>query len=509
MKNIRTYSFLASLILMIVGVFKSSEVSAQGYDDVTFDDFYYELDPYGDWDNDPEYGNVWYPDVERDFRPYGTNGYWSMTEYGNTWVSNYDWGWAPFHYGRWVHSSRRGWGWVPGYEWGPGWVSWRSGGGYYGWAPMAPGISVNVSFNLPIDLWVFIPTARIYDPYMHRHWSYGSRYRNIYNRTTVINNTYIVNNHHYYSGPSRRDIERNTGRRVDVRNVRFDNNRGASRADRRNVSIFRPNRDNMERIRGERGNSSRNGRVDNRGNSRVENRGNARIDNNRNSRIENRNDSRTNRSNESRVNRNDRSNSDYTIKRNERGQREMHIGNSNGRNERSTVTRQPNSTRTDREAGNIRNENRSNRESNRQIQRERPTRQIGTSESRQPRSSSQERTAWDRGASSRPSRSEAAPQRMERSPRQSAPSSREQRAPQQREQRAPQQREQRAPRMQQQESRQPSRVFQASNTQRSFMERPSRSSHVERSSSNVSRESGNRSNGGSARVERGNGRGRN
>src|SRR5690606_41857837 len=105
MKNIRTYSFLASLILMIVGVFKSSEVSAQGYDDVTFDDFYYELDPYGDWDNDPEYGNVWYPDVERDFRPYGTNAYWSMTEYGNIRDSNYDWRCAPFHSVRWAHSA--------------------------------------------------------------------------------------------------------------------------------------------------------------------------------------------------------------------------------------------------------------------------------------------------------------------------------------------------------------------------------------------------------------------
>ena len=30
-----------------------------------------------------------------------------------------------------------GWVWVPGYEWGPAWVSWRTGGDYVGWAPLA------------------------------------------------------------------------------------------------------------------------------------------------------------------------------------------------------------------------------------------------------------------------------------------------------------------------------------------------------------------------------------
>ena len=32
----------------------------------------------------------------------------------------------------------RGWCWIPGTTWGPAWVNWRWGGGYVGWAPMAP-----------------------------------------------------------------------------------------------------------------------------------------------------------------------------------------------------------------------------------------------------------------------------------------------------------------------------------------------------------------------------------
>lgn len=174
--------WIISLSFLTIGV---SKVHAQGQ--VSIDIFYDALSPYGDWAHDSQYGEVWYPDADPNFIPYGTNGHWVMTEYGNTWVSNYSWGWAPFHYGRWIHSSHRGWGWVPGYEWGPAWVEWRSGNGYYGWAPMTPSVRVGVSMQLPMNLWVFVQSRNIYQPRLNRYWSYG--HRNIYNRTTVINNT--------------------------------------------------------------------------------------------------------------------------------------------------------------------------------------------------------------------------------------------------------------------------------------------------------------------------------
>jgi len=103
--------------------------------DISSQDFYDELAPYGTWVSDPRYGDVWVPDAEEGFRPYATRGHWVLTEYGNTWVSDYPWGWATFHYGRWHYDDYYGWEWIPGYEWAPAWVSWRQGGGYYGWAP--------------------------------------------------------------------------------------------------------------------------------------------------------------------------------------------------------------------------------------------------------------------------------------------------------------------------------------------------------------------------------------
>src|SRR5690606_15504848 len=129
----------------------------------------------GQWFQDPQYGNVWAPNVGNDFRPYYTNGNWMMTQYGNMWQSNYDWGWAPFHYGRWTFNPQFGWIWIPGMEWGPSWVVWRQGGGNYGWAPMGPGISVNMSFcnqfYAPNDWWTFIPMNHIYNRNFHRYYS--------------------------------------------------------------------------------------------------------------------------------------------------------------------------------------------------------------------------------------------------------------------------------------------------------------------------------------------------
>lgn len=242
MKNWKFTALIAALMIAFSSVLSINNAKAQAYGQVSLDLFYNELSPYGQWDMDPNYGDVWYPDAGRDFRPYSSNGYWAMTEYGNTWVSNYEWGWAPFHYGRWVYTSYNRWGWIPGYEWGPAWVEWRSGNGYYGWAPMMPHRGVNISIHIPVSAWCFTPARYIYSHNFHRHAHYGRT--NIYNRTTIINNTYVVNNNHYYGGPSRKEMERAIGRRVEVRSVRQSDRPGASRTDSRSVSIYRPDRDN-------------------------------------------------------------------------------------------------------------------------------------------------------------------------------------------------------------------------------------------------------------------------
>lgn len=226
--------------LMIFYTAAPKTANAQPNVSVTFQTFYNSLSPYGQWINYPGHGYCWTPNgVGRDFRPYYSNGYWAMTDYGNTWVSNYNWGWAPFHYGRWMYDDYYGWMWVPGNTWGPAWVSWRSGGGCYGWAPLAPGININVNIGPRYnDWWVFVPQRNIYSNNLSRYYR-GPRYsRTVINNTTIINNTY---NNRYVYGPRRNEIERATGQRIRTYNVRSHNTPGRTRVASNTISTYRPN----------------------------------------------------------------------------------------------------------------------------------------------------------------------------------------------------------------------------------------------------------------------------
>ena len=331
MKTLKFTALVLGLFGLLAGT--TTLVRAQDYQDdyqndgystgnISLQTFYDELSPYGTWIQDPQYGYVWRPDVDQsEFRPYYSNGRWAMTEYGNTWVSNYDWGWAPFHYGRWVINSYRQWIWLPDTTWGPAWVDWRSGDGYYGWAPMAPTISINLSFGrryvVPEFCWNFIPQRNIYISTFPRY-DYGRN--NVYIRnTTIINNTYVYNRRSYYGGPRIEDIRRATNRDVTVYRYAQSNRPGASRVGGREVSIYRPrpernqvdNRSAAPR-RFEQGNAgiSRNGRNEGyatreqRNGNNNDNRFGSRNDNNRSVQPDRRSDNNLGRDNNNQPNNN-------------------------------------------------------------------------------------------------------------------------------------------------------------------------------------------------------------
>ena len=242
MKNmIKLPALLVGLLLIFAGTTQTAKAQQQ---DVSLQSFYDELSPYGVWIKDPQYGYVWRPDVDQDeFRPYYTNGRWAMTEYGNTWVSNYDWGWAPFHYGRWIYNRYNNWVWVPDTVWGPAWVTWRSGGGNYGWAPLGPSISIGINFGrggyrIPDMCWNFVPYNNIYYNNYPRY--YSNRNRVYIQNTVIINNTYVNNNRTYYTGPRADEVRRATNQNVTVYNVNRSNRPGASSIDNNNINIYNP-----------------------------------------------------------------------------------------------------------------------------------------------------------------------------------------------------------------------------------------------------------------------------
>ena len=241
-KSKANFLFIRGFMMMAVFFMSCPDrsVAEEMHAGISFQVFYDELMPYGDWISHPVHGYVWVPYAEPGFQPYATNGYWVMSTYGNTWVSNYDWGWAPFHYGRWYFDDYVGWAWVPGYEWGPAWVNWRTGGNYYGWAPLAPGVSIHVAVNIPANYWVFVPKRRLISRNIYNYYVPRRNVVNIYNQTTVINNTYVYNNQTYVSGPARREVERATRRSVPVYQVNNSERPGRTAVSRNNIQVYQP-----------------------------------------------------------------------------------------------------------------------------------------------------------------------------------------------------------------------------------------------------------------------------
>jgi len=137
-----------------------------------------DLDSYGQWQNDPSYGNVWVPAVDPGWAPYRV-GRWEYVDfYGWTWVSGDPWGWAPYHYGNWYMSSY-GWAWYPGafggrHYWRPAMVS------FFGWG----GGGLSVGFGFGNVGWVPLAPFERYRPWYGRG----------YNNTTIVNNVTVVNN---------------------------------------------------------------------------------------------------------------------------------------------------------------------------------------------------------------------------------------------------------------------------------------------------------------------------
>jgi len=149
---------------------------------------YSDLDDNGTWNEEPDYGAVWYPNaVDVGWAPY-SNGYWNyIGPWGWTWVDYSPWGFAPYHYGRWAFIGNR-WGWCPGpyYShpiYGPAFV------GFLGGSHWGVGFSFGGGWGGGIG-WFPLGPRECYRPWYHTSNAY---YRNVNMHNTFIRNTNVFN----------------------------------------------------------------------------------------------------------------------------------------------------------------------------------------------------------------------------------------------------------------------------------------------------------------------------
>lgn len=148
-----------------------------------------DLYQYGQWNDTPDYGNVWYPtSVPAGWAPY-RYGHWAWIDpWGWTWVDDQPWGFAPFHYGRWAYISDR-WGWIPGPVdvqpvYAPALVAFIGGSGF----------SLSIGLGGPVG-WFPLGPRDVYVPWFQASRNYFTNVnvtniRNVYVNKTIINNIY-------------------------------------------------------------------------------------------------------------------------------------------------------------------------------------------------------------------------------------------------------------------------------------------------------------------------------
>jgi FecR protein len=149
---------------------------------------YSDLDDNGTWNEEPDYGPVWYPNVvDAGWAPY-SYGYWNyIGPWGWTWVDYSPWGFAPYHYGRWAFIGNR-WGWCPGSYYsrpiyGPAFV------GFLGGSHWSLGFSFGGGWGGGIG-WFPLGPRECFRPWYRTSNAY---YRNVNIHNTFIRNTNVFN----------------------------------------------------------------------------------------------------------------------------------------------------------------------------------------------------------------------------------------------------------------------------------------------------------------------------
>jgi hypothetical protein len=247
MKHLFKYGVALILAIAFMAGCFNSKAEAQGpvSASVSYQTFYDDLSPYGTWIDYPAYGHVWHPNINGDFRPYLTNGYWDYSSEGWMWMSNYNWGWAPFHYGRWLYDDLYGWLWIPGYEWSPAWVTWGSVDNFYAWAPLMPGVNVGIQFGSwrpAAFYWNICDRNHIYDRNVYNFVEKRDLAVNYGNRINIITNfnTTRVHGQYYSKGPDVKEIEHFTNRKIEPASIRAVSTNAVARHQGNEIQVYRP-----------------------------------------------------------------------------------------------------------------------------------------------------------------------------------------------------------------------------------------------------------------------------
>lgn len=183
--------------------------------------------------------------TETQYTPYN-NGQWVNTDRGWYFKAATPAEDLTSHYGRWTEDQQLGWVWLPGKVWSPAWVDWRENEDYTGWAPIPPGayiIDNTISqYSINENHYTIVEKKHFIEPGVYKY-----RYQYVENKNKImikemtkkdgimIKNKTVIN-----KGPDVGDIEKKTGKKIDVIKIKNTNKKDEVGAVTGEISVFTP-----------------------------------------------------------------------------------------------------------------------------------------------------------------------------------------------------------------------------------------------------------------------------
>lgn len=194
--------------------------------------------------------NVWRPrGMSQDWSPY-SEGRWVYTYNGWIWASDYDWGWAAYHYGRWFYDIIYGWVWLPGRYWAPCWVQWSYTSSCIGWYPIYPrrhgwhhrgrhGRHDRFYHNTRHHHWVVVKRNKFTERIDKKVILDPAENKNILNGSKTIAVVKYDGTSFTNVGPKVNVIEKNTGQKIQPKEINMNGSKGKTKVEDNNVTIYR------------------------------------------------------------------------------------------------------------------------------------------------------------------------------------------------------------------------------------------------------------------------------
>lgn len=158
----------------------------------------------------------------KEYTPYA-NGQWVYTDQGWYFKANSPQEDLTTHYGRWTQDENLGWIWLPGKTYSPAWVDWRQNDEYVAWAPIPPATyiendAVNVKEQISENRYTIVEKKSMMEPsvYKYRYQYVENKNKIMIKEMTKTDGVMIKEKTVINKGPDVTDIEKKTGKKIDV-----------------------------------------------------------------------------------------------------------------------------------------------------------------------------------------------------------------------------------------------------------------------------------------------------